>query len=115
MCLGSDHRVLVGLSFDSADAAKETWSHVERLVSEPENIRLNAPGRKKKKKNKQNSATSGSRKQLQHLELPRRPASKSQISIPCQFQHVTSVTAADRDRYFTLQAMVGPSDGQASR
>ncbi|XP_026464504.1 uncharacterized protein LOC113367090 [Ctenocephalides felis] len=115
MCLGSDHRVLVGLSFDSAAAAKETWARVERLVSDPENIRLNAGGRKKNKKNKKNSNTCGSRKQLQQLELPRRPASKSQISIPCQFQHVTSVTAADRDRYFTLQAMVGPPDGQTTR
>lgn len=33
---------------------------------------------------------------------------KSQISNPCQFLHVTKVTAYDTPRYFSLQAFVAP-------
>ncbi|KOC68996.1 Coiled-coil domain-containing protein 170 [Habropoda laboriosa] len=93
MCLSSDHTRLAGLSFDNPKAANDLWQHIERLVSCPENISLSVPGKKKKKKPVQKKVV-----------LP----AKSNISQPCQFQHVTSVDAADRSRYFSLQTLVPP-------
>ncbi|XP_043580989.1 uncharacterized protein LOC122567008 isoform X1 [Bombus pyrosoma] len=92
MCLSSDHTRLAGLSFDNPKAANDLWQHIERLVSCPENISLSIPGKKKKKPAQKK------------VVLP----AKSNISQPCQFQHVTSVDAADRSRYFSLQTMVPP-------
>lgn len=90
MCLSSDHTRLAGLSFDNSKAANDLWQHIERLVSCPENISLSVPGKKKKKPVQKK------------VVLP----AKSNISQPCQFQHVTSVDAADRSRYFSLQTLV---------
>lgn len=90
MCLSSDHTRLAGLSFDNSKAANDLWQHIERLVSCPENISLSVPGKKKKKPVQKK------------IVLP----AKSNISQPCQFQHVTSVDAADRSRYFSLQTLV---------
>ncbi|XP_066599646.1 uncharacterized protein MESR3 isoform X2 [Prorops nasuta] len=95
MCLSSDHTRLAGLSFDNLNAANDLWQHVERLVSCPENISLSVPGKKKKKKQAQKK-----------IVLP----PKSNISQPCQFQHITSVDIADRTRYFSLQTLVPPSN-----
>lgn len=64
-------------------------------MSNPENISLSAPGRKRGGK----SSKSGTQKKC---VLP----PKSQISLPCQFNHVTSVTENDSDRFFSLQAFV---------
>ncbi|XP_011314735.1 uncharacterized protein MESR3 [Fopius arisanus] len=93
MCLSSDHTRLAGLSFDNAKAANDLWQHIERLVSCPENISLSVPGKNKKKSKK---------------PPPKKfvPPAKSNISQPCQFQHMTSVDAADRSRYFSLQTLV---------
>lgn len=91
MCFSSNHQQLIGFSFDSKDAALELWTQVERLVSDPENIALSAPGRKKSKQ-----------KQKRQKPAPLPP--KSQISHPCQFHHVTSVTKEDTDRYYSMQA-----------
>lgn len=85
-----DHRRIIGFSFDSKQAAAELWSHLQRLISNPENIALSAPGRKRKSPKKQK------------IILP----PKSQISLPCQFNHVTNVTRDDRQRYFSLQAFL---------
>lgn len=93
MCLSADHRKVIGFSFDSNQAAREMWVRVEELISNPENIALSAPGRKRKTK-----------KSTKPIILP----PKSQISQPCQFHHVTSVTANDTPRYFSLQAFVAP-------
>jgi hypothetical protein len=64
------------------------------LVSNPENIALSSPGRKKR-----------SKKRSKPMVLP----PKSQISHPCQFLHVTKVTAYDTPRFFSLQAFVPSS------
>ncbi|XP_055541824.1 uncharacterized protein LOC129727737 isoform X2 [Wyeomyia smithii] len=93
MCLSADHRKVIGFSFDSNQAAREMWVRVEELISNPENIALSAPGRKRK-----------SKKVTKPIVLP----PKSQISQPCQFHHVTSVTTGDVQRYFSLQAFVAP-------
>ncbi|XP_021701180.1 uncharacterized protein LOC5571668 isoform X2 [Aedes aegypti] len=93
MCLSADHRKVIGFSFDSNQAAREMWVRVEELISNPENIALSVPGRKRK-----------SKKAAKPIILP----PKSQISQPCQFHHVTSVTTNDTPRYFSLQAFVAP-------
>lgn len=81
------------MSFDNPKAASDLWQHIECLVACPENISLSVPGKKKKKKPTQKK-----------FVLP----AKSNISQPCQFQHVTSVDLADRSRYFSLQTLVPP-------
>ena len=91
MFLSSDHRQIVGLSFDCPEAAHELWLHIERLTSCPENISLSVPGAKNKKVKKQ--------------QYPRLPE-KSTISQPCCFQHVTNVDLNDKSRYFSLQTLL---------
>lgn len=95
LSLATDHSQLIGFSFDSNAAATDFWQNVERLTSNPENIALSAPGRKRKtktvKKNK---------------PLP----PKSQISHPCQFLHVTNVTVDDMTRYHSLQIFMKHAD-----
>ncbi|XP_036229188.2 uncharacterized protein MESR3 [Bactrocera oleae] len=95
MCLSTNHQQLIGFSFDSTDSACELYHHIEKLVSDPENIALSLPGKKKKLK----------QKRVKPAPLP----PKSQISQPCQFQHVTSVTKDDTDRYYSMQAFAPPS------
>lgn len=90
----ADHTKVIGFSFDSNEAAHEIWTAIERLISDPENISLSVPGRKRKQQKRPKPAP-----------LPQ----KSQISQPCQFSHVTSVTTNDTHRYFSLQAFVGQS------
>lgn len=93
MCYSSDHTLQIGFSYDTAQAAQEMWTHVERLVACPENISLSVPGKKKKKKEKK----------------PPKPAPlppKSHISQPCCFQHITSVEKDDSARYYTLQELI---------
>ena len=85
---------MIGFSFDSNTAAREVWNCIERLTSDPENIALSLPGRKKRKQQKQ--------PRHKYVQLP----PKTQISHPCQFNHVTSVTQEDRPRYFSMQAFV---------
>ncbi|KAK7575799.1 hypothetical protein V9T40_012085 [Parthenolecanium corni] len=91
MFLSSDHRKIIGLSFDCDQAAHEMWLHVERLTSCPENISLSVPGAKSKK--------------VKKLPPPRLPE-KSTISQPCCFQHVTSVDLNDKARYFSMQTLL---------
>lgn len=91
MFLSSDHRKIIGLSFDCPEAAHELWLHIERLTSCPENISLSVPGAKAKK--------------VKKITYPRLPE-KSTISQPCCFQHVTSVDLNDKARYFSMQTLL---------
>lgn len=91
MFLSSDHRKIIGLSFDCPEAAHELWLHIERLTSNPENISLSVPGAKTKK--------------VKKISYPRLPE-KSTISQPCCFQHVTSVDLNDKSRYFSMQTLL---------
>jgi len=91
MYLSSDHRKIIGLSFDSDQAAHELWLHIERLTSDPQNISLSVPGAKNKKVKK---------------PPPPRLPEKSTISQPCCFQHVTSVDPNDKARYFSMQTLL---------
>ncbi|KAJ8945827.1 hypothetical protein NQ318_008711 [Aromia moschata] len=93
MCYSSDHTMQVGFSFDTTQHAHEMWTHIERLVSCPENISLSTPGKKKKKKEK---------KQPKPAPLP----PKSHISQPCCFQHITSVDRDDSSRFYSLKELL---------
>lgn len=86
----TDHSKVIGFSFDSNNAAMDFWQNVERLISDPENIALSVPGRKRKTK----------------TAKPKPLPPKSQISHPCQFLHVTNVAAEDTPRYHSLQVFV---------
>ncbi|KAF2357735.1 WH1/EVH1 domain [Trinorchestia longiramus] len=90
MFLSSDHRRKIGLSYNEGDAAMTFHKQLESLTSNPENISLNAPGKKKKPKNKEKP-------------LKYKPPRKNDISKPCNFHHVTSVDPEDRCRLYTLQ------------
>lgn len=109
MHLSTDHRQVVGLSFDEATGAQSFLEQLERLTSDPANISLTGPGSKGKKKSSSSSSSSSnsaapSRRQQDKTKvvLPR----KSDISQPCCFQHVTNVEASDRTKYFSLQAFL---------
>lgn len=96
MCLSTDHTQLIGLSFDCSEAAQQLWSHIDRLTSDPENIRLSGPGNRSKSARKQ-----------KHRPAPvRRLPDKSHISTPCCFEHITNVEVSDRSRYLSLQSLV---------
>lgn len=72
----------------------EFWQNVERLISNPENIALSVPGGKRK-----------TQKKVKPKPLP----PKSQISLPCQFAHVTKVTASEKSSFFSLQTCLNES------
>ena len=87
--LSSDHRQKLGLSFNDGKTAMEFHSILEKLISDPANICLSGPG-KKKEKNKEKSPK---------YKAPR----KTDISNPCNFNHVTTVDPTDKSRFFSLQ------------
>lgn len=97
MHVSSDHRRMAGLSFDVSDVAQEFWEKVEELTSDPLNISLSVPKPHAKGLKKRKS------KEDKHKPLPR----KCDISLPCCFQHVTSVGSADRERFYSLSTL-GP-------
>lgn len=101
-----DHRQIAGLSFDSAEAAKELFEQLEKWTSDPANIRLSAP---------KGGAKSLFRffKSSKDAEPAKKKTLKSnikkcEISQPCFFQHVTSVDLTDRRKTYTLQSLVPP-------
>lgn len=93
MFCSSDHTEHIGISFDVPKASQELWKHIEALISDPENISLSGPGKKKKKKDKK-------------LNKPAPLPPKSYISQPCCFQHVTKVARDDRSRYASLKQLI---------
>lgn len=95
MHLSSDHRRMAGLSFDVPDAAQEFWEKVEELISDPLNISLSVPKSSKSLKKKNRAAK------------PKPLPGKSDISLPCCFQHVTSVGSGDKERFYSLSTL-GP-------
>lgn len=99
MCLSTDHTRLIGLSFDCADAAARLWAHVDRLTSDPENIRLSGPRARSKHGRR-------AQKQQRAPAPVRRLPDKSHISRPCCFEHITNVEVSDRSRYLSLQNLV---------
>ncbi len=98
MHLSTDHLSRIGLSFDSAKAAGDLFNCVQMLTSDPYNISLSGPGRKS---NGQDVNETKSKKTVKF-----RKPSKTEISLPCGFQHVVSVGQEDTKKYFSMQAYV---------
>ena len=88
----------LGLSFDSKEPAEEFHNHLVALTSDPANTGLKGP-------------TVANTKTHYYLDnvpqkKPQRPKSKPNkmdISQPCGFQHVVSVSQSDFQKYFSLQ------------
>ncbi|XP_022649701.1 uncharacterized protein LOC111264571 isoform X1 [Varroa jacobsoni] len=98
MYLSYDHREMIGLSFDLEEAAQEFYETVSDLCADPKNISLSMPKlSKKKSKSKGKKATKASIK---------RRVTKSEISSPICFQHVTSVDVMDREKLNSLCSLV---------
>lgn len=94
MYISSDHRKIVGLSFDNKMAAMEFYDQVETLTSDPANISLSGPkkkGQKAKNKCKPEKA-----------KAPK----KSDISQPCCFQHITKMDT-NEGKHLLNMASVG--------
>ncbi|XP_055375820.1 uncharacterized protein LOC129608362 [Condylostylus longicornis] len=102
MSLSSNLNQVIGFSFDSCDAAHELWKCIEKLINDPENKLLNQPGSKRKTK-----------KEKKSKPVPLPP--KSQISHPCQFHHVTSVTREDAERYLLQTFVADAASGSNKR
>ena len=101
----ADHRQIVGLSFDSAQAAQQLFQHIEALCSDPANIRLSAPKTSRTSSFLRRLLGGGTTKKSPKIVIVP-PPRKSDISQPCFFQHVTSVESSDRIKFFSLQALV---------
>ena len=78
MHTSKDHTKLAGLSFDEADKAREFYSFLEKLTSDPTDDLLKIGKTKKKKSVKEKK---------KKLKLPK----KTEISQPCCFVHVTKL------------------------
>ena len=91
--LSSDHRRKIGLSFNEGDAAMTFHKQLEELTSDPENISLSAPGKKKSKP--------------KDRPVKYKAPKKNDISTPCNFSHVTTVGTSDRSRLYSLQVYGG--------
>ena len=103
--LSTDHSIRVGLSFDSKMAAQDFHNKVLHLTNDPANVALKGPRR-----------TLGNGKSHYYLDnLPNKNVeqkknhkipNKMDISQPCGFQHVVSVSSSDFKKYFSLQTFV---------
>ena len=89
MHLSTDRRQRVGLSFDDVEAARAFQTQLTALCTEGDAVAATPAQRKKKKKDRS--------------AKPR----KEDISQPCCFQHVNSVSLRDMDRFYTLQSLIG--------
>lgn len=98
MFAARDHNTKLGLSFDHEEAATAFLERVTELTSRPENIALSGP------KQKMYTKAAGASKSSKHKRYA--PPRKTDISMPCGFEHVISVSTEDVSRLFSLQAYV---------
>lgn len=117
MYLSTNHRKMVGFSFDNQFAALEFYRQVETIVANPWNISLTGPKKKTTEKFKlfrrQRSKSVGRASEIpkespfyeppaeflqKNYRSKNRKPDKSDISAPCLFQHVTSVNLNNLDR-----------------
>ena len=107
--LSSDHSVRVGLSFDSKIAAQDFHNKVLHLTSDPANIALKGPKRQlvpAKSHYYLDNLPNKNNDQKKNHKIP----NKMDISQPCGFQHVVSVSQSDFKKYFSLQTFVPGAD-----
>lgn len=110
--LSCDHRKMAGLSFDSQLAAQQFNQQIETLTSDPLNIALTGPKKSSKKLKflkKQLSLNANS--SGPNLKLLK----KSDISLPCLFQHITNVEVSDCDKLYSLSSLVPYTQSSSSR
>lgn len=96
MHLSDDHTKVIGLSFDNEESADKFWQKLDKLTSDFANISLS--GSKQNKKEKKGKPKTGNEKRV-------RPTKKD-ISSPCAFQHVTSLSRKDATLFSSLQNFV---------
>jgi len=106
MHLSSDHTKIIGLSFDDEESAVNFSNRVDKLTSDFANISLS--GSKTKAKNKKDKSK-GSK--LVKYVKPK----KSEISQPCCFTHVSSLSSKDRGRLSSLQHFIVPETFSSNR
>lgn len=103
--LSTDHSVRVGLSFDSKTAAQDFHNKVLHLTNDPANIALKGPRRQLtpvKSHYYLDNLPNKSTDPKKNHKIP----NKMDISQPCGFQHVVSVSHSDFKKYFSLQTFV---------
>jgi hypothetical protein len=108
--LSTDHSVRVGLSFDSQSAAHDFHNKVLQLTNDPANVALKGPRRNlgptKSHYYLDNLPNKNEKDQKKSNKIP----NKMDISQPCGFQHVVSVSQSDFKKYFSLQTFVPGAD-----
>ncbi len=97
--LSGDHNNMAGLSFDDAHAATEFLARWRAIVSNPKDDILNLSGKNKKRKKDEN------KKQKGKFKAP----SKSAISTPCCFTHVTKLDRTDGMNILGTKGPRGPA------
>lgn len=104
MLNSSNHRRLVGFSFDNAFAATEFHIRVQEFIADPENTTLRDSNNNKKSSNNSsflapNSNSSDKRRLYRRHSFSgsakRQWLKKAHISTPCCFQHITSIRPND--------------------
>lgn len=99
MHLSTDHTKIIGLSFDDEECAELFHQRVEKLTSDFANISLS--GSKVKSKGKKDKSSSKSSIKSKFIK-----PKKSEISQPCCFNHISSLTSTDKKRFPSLQNFV---------
>ena len=103
--LSTDHSVRVGLSFDSKTAAQDFHNKVLHLTNDPANIALKGPRRQLAPVKSHYYLDNLPNKNTDQKKSHKIP-NKMDISQPCGFQHVVSVSQSDFKKYFSLQTFV---------
>ncbi|XP_006823991.1 uncharacterized protein LOC102805916 [Saccoglossus kowalevskii] len=88
MKVSSDHKKLAGLSFDDERAASDLLRTIRSLIGALE------------------VEQTISKKKLRNVPKTPKLPKKSDISLPCCFEHITSLETADRDHIITLATLV---------
>ena len=85
-----DHTVRVGLQWEDADAANLFLRWVEEIMANPENLGLSGPKQGRKV-----------------VDRRRSKINKLEISPPCGFRHIVSLSREDRDTVHSLMVNTG--------
>jgi len=99
MHLSTDHTTIIGLSFDDEECAERFYRQVDKLTSDFANISLS--GSKVKSKSKKDKGSSKTSSKTKFIKPKKRD-----ISQPCGFSHISSLTSTDRKRFPSLQNFV---------
>lgn len=99
MHLSTDHTKIIGLSFDDEECAELFYQRVEKLTSDFANISLSGSKVKSKGKKDKTSVKSSIKSKFVKPK-------KSEISQPCCFNHISSLTSNDKKRFPSLQNFV---------